>query len=104
MIPRSKATVNNAAMTGSIQPAPRPERRNDDGTMVEDRREEPHGWLTKYEDENGCLSVAKDCGMCFISVARRDVLSGTYDTTCTTSHRKRDGNVIYADFKGGRQS
>ena len=107
MIPRSKATVNNAAMTGSIQQAPRPDRRNDDGTMVEDRREEPHGWTQKYEDENGCLSVALDCGKCFIDVPRRDVLNGTYDTTCNTSHRNRDGNVIYADFtnnKTGLQS
>ena len=105
--PRSKATVNNAAMTGSIMQEPRPDRRNNDGTMVEDRREEPHGWTQKYEDGNGCLSVSLDCGKCFIDVPRRDVLNGNYDTACNTSHRNRDGNVIYADFtnnKTGLQS
>ena len=105
--PRSKATVNNAAMTGSIMQEPRPDRRNNDGTMVEDRREEPHGWTQKYEDGNGCLSVSLDCGKCFIDVPRRDVLNGNYDTTCNTSHRNRVGNVIYADFtnnKTGLQS
>ena len=102
--PRSKASAHNRAMSGSIMQAPRPEQRDVDGSVVGGEGQEPHGWLTKYEDENGCLSVALDCNMCFISVPRRDVLNGTYDTTCTTSHRKRDGNVIYADFKGGRQS
>ena len=102
--PRSKATVNNRAMTGSIMQGPRPEQRDIDGSVVGGDGQEPHGWTTKYEDENGCLAVALDCGMCFIDVPRRDVLNGSYDTTCTTSHRSRVGNVIFADFKGAGQS
>ena len=106
MNPRSKATVNNPAMTGSVMQAPRPEQRDIDGTVVGGEGQEPHGWTQKYEDENGCLAVALDCGKCFINVPRRAVLNGNYDTTCTTSHRNRDGNVIYADFtnKTGLQS
>jgi hypothetical protein len=104
--PRSKASAHNRAMTGSITQAPRPEQRDIDGTVIGGEGQEPHGWTQKYEDENGCLAVALDCGKCFTNVPRRDVLNGNYDTTCTTSHRNRDGNVIYADFtnKTGLQS
>ena len=103
--PRSKASAHNRAMSGSIMQAPRPEQRDVDGSVVgSGDGQEPHGWTQKYEDENGRLSVALDCGKCFIDVPRRAVLNGDYDTTCKTTHRNRVGNVIYADFNAAVQS
>lgn len=106
MNPRTKASYQYVGTVGSITYPPRPEQRDADGSVVGGDGQEPHGWTQKYEDENGCLSIALDCGKCFIDVPRRDVLNGTTDTTCTTSHRNRDGNVTYADFtnKTGLQS
>ena len=111
MIPRSKATVNNAAMTGSVMQAPRPEQRDVDGSVVGSDGQEPHGFATKYEDANGCLAVVKNCGMCFTNVPRRDVLNGTANLACDIAHRKRDDatydairNVATVTVKGGRQS
>ena len=100
--PRSKASAHNRAMSGSIMQAPRPEQRDVDGSVIGGDGQQIHGWTTKYEDENGCLAVALDCGKCFIDVPRRAVLNGNYDTTCNTSHRNRDGNVIYADFTNNK--
>ena len=110
MTPRSKATVNNAAMSGAVMQAPRPDRRNDDGTMVEDNREEPHGWTQKYVDSNGDLTVALDCGMCFTNVPQHQVLAGTADLACDRTHRNRDDstydairNVATITIKGENQ-
>ena len=111
MIPRSKAAVNNAAMTGSILQAPRPEQRDVDGSVVGSDGQESHRWATKYTDSNGNLSVALDCGKCFKDIPQRQVFDGTADLTCDIAHRKRDDatydsirNVATVTVKGGGQS
>ena len=111
MIPRSKATVNNAAMTGSILQAPRPEQRDVDGSVVGSDGQESHRWATKYTDSNGNLSVIMDCGKCTIDVPQRQVFDGTADLTCDRRHRQRDDatydsirNVATIVIKDGVQS
>ena len=103
--PRSKATVHNRAMNGHITQGPRHRNNITENNpwvpMPHEDREEPHDWAFKYTT-NGCLSVSLDCGKCFIDVPQRDVLNGNYDTTCNTSHRNRDGNVIYANFTNNK--
>jgi len=96
MTPRSKATVNNRAMTGSIMQAPRPEQRDADGTVVGGEGQESHGWTQKYTDAQGRLAVALDCGMCFKEVPQRQVWDGTADLACDRPHRQRDDSTYDA--------
>ena len=93
MNPRSKATVNNPAMSGSVIQAPRPEQRGIDGSVIGGDSQEIHGWAQKYTDSDGNLSVALDCGMCFKEVPQRQVFDGTADLTCDIAHRKRDDDT-----------
>ena len=93
MTPRSKATVNNRAMSSSVIQALRPEQRDDDGTVVGSEGQESHGWTQKYTDRNGCLAVALDCGMCFTDVPQHQVLAGTANLACDRTHRNRDDST-----------
>jgi len=96
MTPRSKATVNNRAMSGSVMQAHRPEQRDDDGTVVGWEGQESHGWTQKYTDNQGRLTVALDCGMCFKEIPQRQVFDGTADLACDRPHRKRDDSTYDA--------
>ena len=109
--PRSRATVNNRAMTSSVLCATRPEQRDVDGTVVGGEVQESHGWAQKYTDSNGNLTVALDCGMCFKRVPQRQVFDGTADLACDRRHRQRDDatydsirNVATIVIKDGVQS
>ena len=90
MIPRSKATVYNAAMTGSIMQATRPDQRDADGSVVGSDGQEIHSWSATYTDSKGNLSVALDCGKCFKDIPQREVFDGTANLACDITHRKRD--------------
>ena len=99
-------------MTGSIQPAPRPEQRDVDGSVVGSESQEIHSWSATYTDSKGNLSVALDCNKCFKDIPQRQVFDGTANLACDITHRKRDDatydsirNVATVTvIKGGGQS
>lgn len=87
--PRSRATVNNRAMSGVVEPSARTSTKGEVWAGVgNEATEEPHGNATVYTRE-GMLEVSLDCDQHVREFAWKDVVNGTIDTACDLKHQKR---------------